>query len=644
MEKTETTEIQKLFLKAKAHGGFEYLYVLVRIDGIQCYGGYRDELVFLRDWLKQPDASDRLKAYRFLVSKTEGLELLQNLLNCANRKHYQIPAFLHLVKGQFPNAVWPTTRQKIDSLAADAKASGFPALAHEIAASYPPDVVDTDQPNADALSAAFNRLSDFLRQLLDCYFSERLKFKRGDKYIKLPESLDVLELITDEEFGLSGLRVHFAQNCTAELLRTPKGVFGTNLEFGPPVTFLMMSVNPTSNEYRVDGKRLYEIGLPGRYNQLGEWKPLIYPGNPDHLIKECEQLSKDPDVRGVLMYLRLTGHRCIEFALRTNLELPGEYTTTKKGGLHFWKCPSKDYETEKNISVYDCWLDLNTAQVEEIEWGLSAISYLISVICFPFGAAYSWRNKYRMTIGGIAHLTPAETELKIVDDILQKFESTENHTVLAAAMDWYNRGSISTNVFTSFFCFYVALESVAVAIADGANLGKTQIPKKTRAEKKASIISCIQEKHAAMFATEPIKFVEASYFQCVQSLASKTKAAVSAVFGDQHPYFKLLFEESSDGDIALSKLRSELAHGGVYLLDRQHEHLVRKHLHEIGRIAKEFLLRVLFRLEASEPVPEWSGAFQKTISTADPRSTMVSTTHAVFPKGTDWRIRAEWCE
>jgi len=45
MEQAEPSALQQLFDKAKESGGFQYLYALVRIDGIQCYHGYKDELV-----------------------------------------------------------------------------------------------------------------------------------------------------------------------------------------------------------------------------------------------------------------------------------------------------------------------------------------------------------------------------------------------------------------------------------------------------------------------------------------------------------------------------------------------------------------------------------------------------------------------
>jgi len=105
-----------------------------------------------------------------------------------------------------------------------------------------------------------------------------------------------------------------------------------------------------------------------------------------------------------------------------------------------------------------------------------------------------------------------------------------------------------------------------------------------------------------------------------------------------------LFGKPAEGEISLSDLRSELAHGGVTLLDKTHRELVRKNLFEMERISNEFLLRVLFHLNPEETVPTWSGRFQRTFKAADPRSFLVATTDEIFPKETVWNIRAEWCE
>jgi hypothetical protein len=466
----EASAIQQLFEKARKQGGFEYLYVLVRIDGIQCHDGYEDELVALRNWLKRPDSTDLNKAYRSLFEQPGPLDLLQNLLNVASGKYYNIRPFIDLKKGSGFNAIWPTQKEKVEALLERLKTSGFSDLAEQIAASYRPDLMEATQAaDREMLKSAFSNLTQFLTNLINCYFHERIEFSRGPKYIKIPRSLDVLELISDDEFGLSGLRVHFSQNCTANFMRTPKGVFGMNLEFGPPVCFLMMSMEESSNEYRINGKRLFEVGLPGKYNQLGEWKPLIYPGKSDALVKEAADISQDPDVQGTFLYMLLTGHRCIEFVLRANLEMPGEWTGTEGGKLYIWKCPTDGPEvTNKNMRIYDCWLELEGHSVADIEHGLAAIGSLVNVLCFPFGAAYTWRVKYRTTTGGLNLLSPTHDDCKLVDSILKKFPASPDAGILAAAIDWYNRGTVSTNIFNSFLCYYIALESVAVAIADGS--------------------------------------------------------------------------------------------------------------------------------------------------------------------------------
>jgi hypothetical protein len=641
-----SSPIEQLFEKARKTNGIEYLFVLVRIDGMQCYDGYKDEIVALRELLNQSSSEDLTKRYQALMEHPAPLELLQNLLNVSSGKHYSVRGFAHLVKGRFPHSVWPTVGEKVEALISYANASSFPELAQQISASYRPSLLVGISVSETEIAEAVENLSKLLGQLLRTYFEARLEVAKHEKYIKLPNSLDVLELVSDPEYGLSGLRVHFSQGCSAEFVRTPTGVVATNLEFGPPVTFLMMSDGPSTNEYRVEGKRLYEIGIPGRYNKLGEWKPIIYPGKSDALVKEAAGISKDPDVQGTFLYMLLTGYKCIEFVISTNLDMPGQYTVTEDGGLHMWKCPPEEFElANTNLRIYDCWLELEGLSDTDVERGLAGIGYFVNVLCFPFGASYNWRIKYRMTTGGSSLLTPTHDDCKVVDSIIKKFPNTPDSGVLASAIDWYNRGTISTNIFNSFLCYYIALESLAVAIADGAELGLNSVEQKqSKQDKKSQSIACIHSKHESLFATDPIRFVNESYFECVQSVTAKTKAGVKSIFGDDHKFLTILFEKSTDGDMPLKDLRSELAHGYKTILHKGHEELVRKHLHELGTITREFLLRVLFRLQPTEAPPTWSGAFQQHFVTVDPRSTMVASTEKIFPKDAKWAIRAEWCE
>jgi hypothetical protein len=149
---------------------------------------------------------------------------------------------------------------------------------------------------------------------------------------------------------------------------------------------------------------------------------------------------------------------------------------------------------------------------------------------------------------------------------------------------------------------------------------------------------------ASAYDSDPITFVKDSYFECVVGLKAKAKAIATQTFGANHEYVRLLFEKSEADGVSLSDLRSELAHGGVTLLDKTHEALITKNLFTMGTITREFLLRVLFRLQPSDEVPTWCQEFKFGMSAADPRTTMWTTTGKTFPQGTSWRIRPEWCE
>ena len=144
----------------------------------------------------------------------------------------------------------------------------------------------------------------------------------------------------------------------------------------------------------------------------------------------------------------------------------------------------------------------------------------------------------------------------------------------------------------SLLSYYVAFESVAVAVFDGANLGVAYPERLNRTERRAKTIMCIQEKHAASYDSDPIAFVKDSYFECVVGLKAKAKAIATQTFGDNHEYVRLLFEIEADG-VSLSDLRSELAHGGVTLLDKTHQALIRRISLPLTRSRVEFLLRVL---------------------------------------------------
>jgi len=148
--------------------------------------------------------------------------------------------------------------------------------------------------------------------------------------------------------------------------------------------------------------------------------------------------------------------------------------------------------------------------LHQILWFLKIRMWYVNMLFFPYGATYSWRIKYRTAIEGTGVLTPSHDELETVDKILKNFPKTSDAFVLGGGIDWYNMGTSSANIFTKFLCYYVAFESVAVELFDGAELGINLPQKLTKPERRALAKACILQKHSEMFESDPIKFVEQS--------------------------------------------------------------------------------------------------------------------------------------
>ena len=163
----------------------------------------------------------------------------------------------------------------------------------------------------------------------------------------------------------------------------------------------------------------------------------------------------------------------------------------------------------------------------------------------------------------------------------------------------------------------------------------------SRQDRLQQRLGCITEKHDELYATDPVRFVEDAYFQCVVGLRERTRRVLNLVFGEGHEHITQLFSKV-DGR-SLSDIRSEIAHGALSLLDRSHEKLVRSRLGDMAKIAMAFLTRVAFRLASGEDIPTWSGHHVVGMSFHDPRSILVVSTDRVLPSK-DWRIRPEWCE
>lgn len=639
--------LQKLFREARSKGGLQYIFTLVRVEGLT---GTADPLLALRSVLAGFASSDHQATpddYRSIANREDALSLVVNLIRCCLSQAYEVSPFLHLYRGRFPNVVKPSPVAMAEHTSRVASEAGWHDLADLITASYDAELLGVaspgaPNPNDDRLQTPFRNCLTFLRSMIEICFAERLSYKNAPQFYKMPR-FEVLELLIEDEWGLSGFQVHFSNGGSARFVRSPEGTDCTNVELHPDVGFFVGMIDELRDEWRVGDKRLYEIGLPGRYNKLGEWKPIIYPGNTDALQKEACSLSNDDDVQGALFYMMCTGHRVIEFVVRTTIELPIEAVTIGSK-LHLWKCPPLEESSRlgQNFRLYDGWVELDSVDPESIRAAIAMIAVAVNRLAFAYGASLTWCLKYRMVLRPEACATPSEDDLKLFDSLLQRFPRSEDAIFLDAAMDWYNRGRSSRNVFMAFLCYYIALESVAIAVEEGkADLG-LEYSKETNQSKSERRLDCIRSTLEALYPKDPIQFVRRAYFDCVLSLKEKTRRVAEEVFGAGHPYLKALFDPAEDGH-SLYDLRGKLAHGEFALLDKQDEDLVANRVREMASISKEFLTRIMFLLKPNEVLPTWSGRHMPSLMATDPRSILVARHEAVLPTK-DWRIRPEWCQ
>jgi hypothetical protein len=639
--------LARLFEEAQKKSGIQYVYSLVRVSGLN----FRDidplvELESCLQHLKEKQGSGDEEALLSLLANHEPYKLLINLLNCALGGNYDCDPFRSFRSGQYPNISQPKITQVISHVKQRAMESGRPDIGELLGQAYPESVIGKIAENqslpTEDIRQTLADCSNFLGLLLAQYKASRLKFKNGQTLYKLPH-FDVLELLLNDDEGLYGFKVYFSNGNSAFFIRRQNATDGSNYDLDVPIGFQVGNIDQLRHEWRVGKKWLYEHekGLPGRYNALGEWKPLIYPGKSDSLQKEARQLSDDPEVQGSIFYMMCTGHRVIEFVVKATIELPIPYVRFGDQ-LHFHKCTPRQDTPSSSEWIYDGWIELEEVDPNAIKQAIAMINIAVNRLAFSYGGSVQWRLKYSTLASGGGCATPNQNDLEMLNSMLIKFPSSEDAVILDSALDWFNRGRASRNIFTSFLCYYISLESVAVAIADGEGDFGLTVSNVTKSEQDKTRHNCIEEKYKALYKSNPIQFVVDAYFDCVQGLKRKTRLVSELVFGPGHDAIAALFEAGKDGE-SLSDIRSQLAHGRLSLADRQHEHLVRKRVHEIAEIARAFLMRLIFRLRPGDKLPAWSGLHQMHMTTSDPRNTLVASCLDIFPLK-DWSIKTHWCD
>lgn len=587
--------------------GLQYLYSLLRVKGIESY--LKDPLVVFKDKVSKD------KADRALIEATEDFwGLLANLSRVSGDEPYR------------PYIFWA---KESENYMEEAK-----KLVHLSLKAY----LDTLFPRGE--KSVTPEQIRFIKKFFDHYESTLKFFKSQYPFAKMA-GFEVLEILTSTK-GLIGFRVHFSNGSNAEFKRNKTGTMSINLMIDPTgsINFMAGNLDEMKPEWRVGNKLLYEIGLPDRYNIVGEWMPLIYPGESGQWQTKALGLTEEERIQGVLFYIYCTCHWAIEFAAKLAVKLPEDYTKLP-GNVHLHRVKQGDDQRDfYNEYVYDGTMFLDGISVEEIQKGLDTIQRAVEGIAFAFDCQVKWQVKYKIMDHQPGVGLPNKKDMTLLQKLIKKSQEVQDITI-DTAINWYKLGLLTDNKLNAFLCFHIAIEGLAVKLANGELEASKffNLKKENKEERKKRMKETFDEYYKLYYTTDLKKLINDAYFDCLQPITASMKRAFAAVFGKDHPVIKEYFE----GKNSLNSIRGQLAHGEYSDWHYSQYLEVWKKLHHIQEISKGFITRVILQIPPGTKRPTWQRSFRLSVSMDNPKGSLIASRLDVFPTK-DWKIKPEWID
>lgn len=637
--------ITKLFNEAQKHSATEYIFSLARVEGLT--HGIIDPIIKLQSSLKnfnekKINNNELIKKYQSTINSIELLKLFCNLFNNSNGKLYNMVPFQHLTKGEFPNIIQPTTLNIIQDLIKITKDTQYGDISAVFMYQYieiKSEIEKLNDPSKLLTNIRYSliRIIKFTILFLKVYQNKKLEFNSRPRYYKLPGFM-VLESLSNKKNGLIGFKMHFSNGSHAKFVRRRDSTDSLNFSPGVSLGFLVGDRNKLVDAWKVGEKHLFELGLKGKYNKTGEWKPLVFPGKTEQIEKEIKRFSSDPEIQAQYFYMFCTGYNVIEFVIAMNIELPMEDSIFGEN-IYLHKCSDHEKHKDGNSCIYDCWLELDSIDADNIEYSIHSIGIAINRISFTYGIKAKWCLKYGQHGNQYSKAVLKKDDINVLNVLMKNFPLKEEGYIIDTAIEWYNNGKTSNNIFTSFISYYIALESVALAIfSDKIRIGHKFI-KRSKTQKKILREKCIESYYNEFYSTDLSKFVRESYFNCIVGLKEKTQRVLEIIFGKEHEYIALLFTKN-DG-FSLSDIRSKIVHGEFSALDKDERTIVKDSLYDLSLIVEEFIKRIILKLKPDEEIPDWSQMHNTVLHLSDPRSTTFATRDDIFPTK-NWKIRESW--
>lgn len=602
--------IFSLFQDAQKKNGVQYLFAILRVGGIESYS--EDPLLTFN--------------HQIFTSKVTPAEI------ASAKDFWALVTNLSLIAGGYSYNPYIFGTSEGTNYIEESKKLVAKDLAKTLDKIFP-------NPNEKITSEQTEFLNRFF-----AHFKRRIEsFLTEPKFIKLP-GFEVLELLVDDPAGLYGFKLHFSNGSNAEYIRHSKGTSAINLmPEASGIGFMIGDLSKQKQEWRVGDKELYEIGLPGRYNSPGEWMPIVYPGNSDRFKNKALDATEDERIQGVLFYMYCTGYRVIEFVVKMAVKMPKKITTLP-GGVELelvpQNSPIKGMTDLENEFVYDGSLYLEDPKIETIKKGLDTIQRTIDGIAFTFSNPAKWKVKYTIKGHTSGAALPKPNDLTILSKLIEGAQSEADMTI-DTAINWYKIGLLTDNRLNAFLCFHIAIEGLAVKLANGELKASKffGITKEDNATKEQRVKDTYDEYYKNYYSSDLKKLINDAYFDCIRTITSDMKRGFIAVFGKDNP----AIDEYFKGKDSIYSLRGKLAHGEYSDWHYDEYMKVWGKLWAVQEIAKGFITRVLMQIPAGTERPAWSGHHVFSMPMDRPTHALVVSKLDMFPIK-DWTIKADWID
>jgi len=648
--------INSLFNTAGKKGLLDYLYLLLRVSGV----AYKeDDFIILEKKLASWDIATMDKKIliencRIVTEDFVSFRFIMNLLRCSAGENYLPFPFETLNVGVYP----------------DVKAPGIDEVLRYMSEYC---VRTSNDDLRDILEKILFGLKNVksgkfvnreLRQSLEYYKRFFLEFVRiyGDvlksfssfkyspkRWFKI-KPFTVAEILADDN-GLFGIKLYSSNGSMAFYERRPGSATGLNLgsEING-VSLFVGDIGQLKHEYMVLDKPLYEIGLFGRYNNYGEWKPIEYEGSSDLLearlkifLEKEKEKSDFYDLYGVFQYIMATGYHAIEFIVKANIEFPYELNRFNVGPNHFEmslvEFGDSTSNSFKNMFVYDCSILLSDISIDNVRFALESINTIFSRIAFQVDSWYQVINKYPGSSSQHGSISLNKDTINLIN-YFSRF-SSEDSSYFDLAIEWYVDGNNSENLFHRYLSYCISLESLAIPFTDGKlKVSKDfdiSVVESTKAEKKLCVED-VRDREKSL-----LGFIEKSYLECLHpSLAKKIGCAIENVFGsgslELKEFFKKVKYNDERGSFTLYDIRSSLAHGDFSYNNRDDVNFVSKRTVDISILTKKFIMALLSKnSDKSINIKIGKNGRSVYFLTSDPRTTGITSSLNIIPNK-NWKI------